>query len=340
MPERTVCAQQSDDSSNPPSLPLHFPATTALSIVTSSASSATSSTITTTTTTAAFTGVTANSANSSQSLKSRRHDMNTHIPHRPTLSWSSSFCCTPATRTTSDSVLSSTKRPSSDIDLASPKSTRVLSPPPLKMARTASYPTMESFTCPDNFAVVTSSVYRSSFPKPENFSYIKKLGLKTILTLVPEPYPEENVAFMKENGITHYQIGMPGNNKGNPLADPQVPDDKISVALSIIFDRANHPILIHCNKGKHRTGCVVGCLRRFQGWSVPLAIEEYRKYAGIKARSRDMAKIENYSLKQCWETAKEGGWVPTASLVQEDEEEEVETGVTLMVTAPVGIKAQ
>lgn len=57
----------------------------------------------------------------------------------------------------------------------------VLSPPPLKMARTASYPTMESFTCPDNFAVVTSSVYRSSFPKPENFSYIKKLGLKTIL---------------------------------------------------------------------------------------------------------------------------------------------------------------
>lgn len=30
-------------------------------------------------------------------------------------------------------------------------------------------------------------------------------------TLVAEPYPEECVAFMKENGIQHVQIGMPGN---------------------------------------------------------------------------------------------------------------------------------
>jgi len=29
-----------------------------------------------------------------------------------------------------------------------------------------------------------------------------------------------------------------------------VSDEKISVALRIILDRRNHPILIHCNKGK------------------------------------------------------------------------------------------
>lgn len=27
-------------------------------------------------------------------------------------------------------------------------------------------------------------------------------------------------------------------------------DEKISIALRIILDRRNHPILIHCNKGK------------------------------------------------------------------------------------------
>lgn len=62
-----------------------------------------------------------------------------------------------------------------------------------------------------------------------------------------EPYPEENARFLKENGITHYQIGMPGN-KENCITP--VPDEKITAALSVVLDRRNHPILIHCNKGK------------------------------------------------------------------------------------------
>jgi len=56
--------------------------------------------------------------------------------------------------------------------------------PPLKMARTmssSSASSMSSYTPPDNFALVTGMVYRSSFPKPENLPYLKKLGLKTVL---------------------------------------------------------------------------------------------------------------------------------------------------------------
>jgi tyrosine-protein phosphatase SIW14 len=66
-------------------------------------------------------------------------------------------------------------------------------------------------------------------------------------TLVSEPYPEENARFLKENGITHYQIGMPGNKES---CITPVPDEKITAALSVVLDRRNHPILIHCNKGK------------------------------------------------------------------------------------------
>jgi hypothetical protein len=29
-----------------------------------------------------------------------------------------------------------------------------------------------------------------------------------------------------------------------------VPEDKISAALAALLDKRNHPILIHCNKGK------------------------------------------------------------------------------------------
>ena len=27
-------------------------------------------------------------------------------------------------------------------------------------------------------------------------------------------------------------------------------------------DSKNHPMLVHCNKGKHRTGCLIGCFRK------------------------------------------------------------------------------
>lgn len=38
--------------------------------------------------------------------------------------------------------------------------------------------------------------------------------------------------------------------------------------LRDILDPCNHPLLIHCNKGKHRTGSVVGCLRKIRDWSL------------------------------------------------------------------------
>ncbi|KAI5786051.1 protein-tyrosine phosphatase, partial [Pyronema domesticum] len=134
-------------------------------------------------------------------------------------------------------------------------------------------------------------VYRSSFPKPENFEALKRLGLKTVLTLVSDPYPEENRQFLQDNGITHIQIGMPGNKETQVTP---VSDETISEALDVILDCKNHPILIHCNKGKHRTGTVVGCLRRILGWTVLDSVDEYRHYAGLKVRPHDMMKIRSF----------------------------------------------
>ena len=39
---------------------------------------------------------------------------------------------------------------------------------------------------------------------------------------------------------------------------------QIGEALSILIDKRNHPVLVHCNKGKHRTGCLIGCMRKLQ----------------------------------------------------------------------------
>ncbi len=62
--------------------------------------------------------------------------------------------------------------------------------------------------------------------------------------------------------------------------------------IACTTDPSNHPILIHCNKGKHRTGCIVGCIRRVQGWALSSALDEYIRFADSKARIMDQRFIE------------------------------------------------
>ena len=51
-------------------------------------------------------------------------------------------------------------------------------------------------------------------------------------------------------------------------------------------------MLIHCNKGKHRTGCLVGCIRKLQHWSLTSIFDEYRRSSAPKSRSMDQQFIE------------------------------------------------
>lgn len=53
---------------------------------------------------------------------------------------------------------------------------------------------------------------------------------------------------------------------------------------------------------QHRTGCLVGCLRKVQSWCLSSVLEEYQKNAGLKWRQRDLNFIEAFdivSLRQC-----------------------------------------
>lgn len=64
----------------------------------------------------------------------------------------------------------------------------------------------------------------------------------------------------------------------------------------MLLDVRNHPLLIHCNKGKHRTGCLVGCLRKVQRWSLTSIFDEYRRFAGNKVRILDQQFIELFQI--------------------------------------------
>ncbi|KAK7394666.1 hypothetical protein VNO78_15201 [Psophocarpus tetragonolobus] len=151
---------------------------------------------------------------------------------------------------------------------------------------------------PPNFAMVEDCIFRSGFPTPSNFPFLQTLNLRSIIYLCPEPYPHENLDFLRSQNIRLFQFGIEGKT------DVSMPilKDSIMDALKVLIDVRNHPVLIHCKRGKHRTGCLVGCLRKLQNWCLSSVFEEYQLFAGVKSRTTDLSFIEKFdilSLSQC-----------------------------------------
>ena len=145
---------------------------------------------------------------------------------------------------------------------------------------------------PVNFSMVAPGVYRGSYPNFSNFSFLKNLGLKTILFLGEEDYPPINEKFLKENGIVLIKVQM----EGNKAPFKKIPREQMIEALQHLTDERNHPIYVHCNKGTYRTGTVIGCLRKLQNWSLTSIFDEYRTFAGAKSRQIDEQYIELFDL--------------------------------------------
>ncbi|KAG6515351.1 hypothetical protein ZIOFF_025763 [Zingiber officinale] len=190
---------------------------------------------------------------------------------------------------------------------------------------------------PLNFAMVDYGVYRSGFPDSANFRFLRSLHLRSVLCLCPEPYPEENLNFLRANGIKLFQIGIegckvrcqcfpvPGSSSSSSLlyafpsilkmgdfdrirngylidtrvaTEPfvNIPEETIREALKVVLNVGNHPLLIHCKRGKHRTGCLVGCLRKLQRWCLASIFDEYLRFAAAKARISDQMFMERFDI--------------------------------------------
>ncbi|KAF3986084.1 hypothetical protein FT663_04501 [Candidozyma haemuli var. vulneris] len=164
----------------------------------------------------------------------------------------------------------------------------------------------QPLTPPENFAPVINNIYRSSFPQQPNFSFLKTLKLKSVLCLIPEEYPKSHEEFFEEEGIQLFHLGMAGNKEPFVIISSEL----ITEAIKIVINPANQPILIHCNRGKHRTGCLVGVLRRLQKWSLTIIFDEYRKFAAPKERPMDQQFIELYDENRILHYAQDNGLLP------------------------------
>lgn len=76
------------------------------------------------------------------------------------------------------------------------------------------------------------------------------------------------------------------------LANPQV----VVEGLRLVLDPSSYPLLVMCNLGRHRTGTLIGCLRKLQHWSLTCVLEEYRRHASSKSRHLNEQFIELFDI--------------------------------------------
>jgi len=124
---------------------------------------------------------------------------------------------------------------------------------------------------PKRLATVDPGVlYRSSQPNTRQIEkLVRKYGLRTLLIVregSSHRVPDE-IAFARASGLNAVKI---------PVKSRQViPDEDVRAFFACVDDAENHPVLIHCSAGRHRTGylCAMYRIER-QGWTVEQAIEE------------------------------------------------------------------
>ena len=112
--------------------------------------------------------------------------------------------------------------------------------------------------------------------------------------------------WVAEQGIRHVVIPIPANKEVVCIESATILN-----ALAVILDRDNYPLLVHCNKGKHRTGCVIGCLRKIQGEPIVEVVNEYHAYADPKARLLDELFMQDFDERTLLWLARENGHLAT-----------------------------
>ena len=114
-----------------------------------------------------------------------------------------------------------------------------------------------------NLFRVSDALYRGDQPSPLGMQNLKKLGIKTIISLRSFHSDRDEIA---ETGLAYEHIYM----------KPWHPEEKEAVRfLKIVTDPQRTPVLVHCQHGADRTGTVIAVYRiAVQGWSKAEAIRE------------------------------------------------------------------
>jgi protein tyrosine/serine phosphatase len=132
---------------------------------------------------------------------------------------------------------------------------------------------------------VSPGIYRGPAPETaSDYQQLSSLGIRTVLDIRPwrRRQREQECACLKSHGICYIHA---------PVSFRPERDGSAERALRILANSQRHPIYIHCQLGRDRSGLIIGLYRvRYEGWSRQLAYCEMKRF-GFRSFFR---RLENY----------------------------------------------
>eukprot|EP00668_Euglena_longa_P029440 GGOE01036788.1.p2 GENE.GGOE01036788.1~~GGOE01036788.1.p2 ORF type:complete len:164 (+),score=43.30 GGOE01036788.1:26-517(+) len=151
-----------------------------------------------------------------------------------------------------------------------------------------------TYVPPINFGYVEAQIFRSGQPEERNFPFIETLRLHTVIFLSPDLPSHAFQDFLQEHAIRLEHL-VPADSAER--SSEMVTEGTVVAALRILLDPGWYPVLVCCSVGRHRTGTVMGCLRKLQNWNLTSILAEYRRFAGNKHRLENEQFIELFDTE-------------------------------------------
>ncbi|MFN7926913.1 MAG: dual specificity protein phosphatase family protein [Blastocatellia bacterium] len=122
-----------------------------------------------------------------------------------------------------------------------------------------------------NMHLVNMTIFRGAQPQPDGLKKLAEMRVHTIINLRnTSAETEAEGKVVKDLGLRYYNIPLPALSRPN--------FEQINQVLSLMHDRTNAPVFVHCKRGDDRTGTIIACYRmRYEGWTVEQAVAEARK---------------------------------------------------------------
>lgn len=124
---------------------------------------------------------------------------------------------------------------------------------------------------PFRFSNVQQGLYRGSYPTLKNFRFLKRLDLKTVISVIPEPPTSDLAEFCAAEKIVNYHFYAEKFTSDNVTVSPAT----VSQILQIVIKQENLPVYIHCLDGANVTGIIIMVLRKLQNWTKVSTVSEF-----------------------------------------------------------------
>lgn len=118
-----------------------------------------------------------------------------------------------------------------------------------------------------NFAQVSPVLYRGAQPTREGFETLRKLGVRTVVSL---RWLHSDRELLAGTGLRYTRVAAKAWH-------PE--DEDVARVLKVIEDPSAQPVFVHCEYGADRTGVVVASYRIVaQGWTAEDAAKELPRF--------------------------------------------------------------